>query len=118
MKPYFYPNIDKTSTFELGYIAARSTHSRGSTVDLTLFDMETGREVDMGSPFDLFDEVSHPSYTGITEEQYRMRMLLQKTMMRAGFVPIDCEWWHFTLADEPYPDTYFAFPVAYASVRA
>ena len=118
MKEYFYPNIDKTDTFKLGYIASRSSHSRGSTVDLTLLDMATGREVDMGSPFDLFDEISHPSYTGITDDQYQMRMLLQKTMMRAGFVPIDCEWWHFTLADEPYPDTYFAFPVAYASVRA
>ena len=118
MKEYFYPNIDKTDTFKLGYIASRSSHSRGSTVDLTLLDMATGREVDMGSPFDLFDEKSHPSYTDITDDQYRMRMLLQKTMMRGGFEPIDCEWWHFTLADEPYPDTYFSFPVAYASVRA
>ena len=118
MKEYFYPNIDKTDTFKLGYIASRSSHSRGSTVDLTLLDMATGREVYMGRPFRLFDEKSHPSYTDITDDQYRMRMLLQKTMMRGGFEPIDCEWWHFTLADEPYPDTYFSFPVAYASVRA
>ena len=118
MKPFFYPDLDKAELFQRGYIASKSSHSRGSTVDLTLLDMATGREVDMGSPFDLFDEISHPSYTGITDDQYQMRMLLQKTMMRAGFVPIDCEWWHFTLADEPYPDTYFAFPVAYASVRA
>ena len=118
MKPYFYPNIDKTATFELGYIAARSSHSRGSTVDLTLFDMDAGREVDMGSPFDLFDEVSHPDYTGITEEQHRMRKLLQRVMMRGGFEPYSCEWWHFTLADEPYPDRYFSFPVSVASVRA
>ena len=118
MKQYFYPDIDKTDTFALGYIASRSSHSRGSTVDLTLLDMATGREVDMGSPFDLFGEVSHPSYTGITEEQYEMRMLLQRMMVRAGFEPYPCEWWHFTLNDEPYPDTYFSFPVATASVRA
>ena len=118
MKEYFYPNIDKTDTFTLGYIASRSSHSRGSAVDLTLLDMATGHEVDMGSPFDLIDEVSHPSYTDLPEEQYQMRMLLQRTMMRGGFEPLDCEWWHFTLVDEPYPDTYFAFPVAYSSVRA
>jgi D-alanyl-D-alanine dipeptidase len=118
MKPYFYPDIDKTDTFKLGYIASRSSHSRGSTVDLTLFDMKTGHEVDMGSPFDLFGERSHPSYTGITEEQYDARMLLRRAMTRAGFEPYECEWWHFTLADEPYPDRYFDFPVAVESVRA
>ena len=115
MKQYFYPNTD---TFKLGYIASKSSHSRGSTVDLTLLDMASGREVDMGSTFDLFDEISHPSYRGITEKQYQMRMVLQKAMVRGGFEPIDCEWWHFTLADEPYPDTYFSFPVACSSVRA
>ncbi|MBQ9020494.1 MAG: M15 family metallopeptidase [Eggerthellaceae bacterium] len=120
MKEFFYPNIDKTDTFKLGYIASQSSHSRGSTVDLTLLDMTTGREVDMGSPFDLFDEVSHPGYRGsaITEDQYRMRVLLAQAMDRGGFVPIENEWWHFTLADEPYPDTYFSFPVAMDSIRA
>ena len=118
MKPYFYPDIGKQDAFELGYIAKQSSHSRGSAIDLTLLDMKTGREVDMGGYFDLFDEISHPSYTGITDEQHKMRMMLQKAMKRGGFEPIDCEWWHFTLADEPYPDTYFAFPVAYSSVRA
>ena len=118
MKPYFYPDIDKTDTFKLGYIASRSSHSRGSTVDLTLLEMASGREVDMGSPFDLFGEVSHPDYMGITDEQYRARMLLRNAMVRAGFEPYECEWWHFTLADEPYPDTYFSFPVAVESVRA
>lgn len=118
MKQYFYPEIDKTDTFNLGYIAARSSHSRGSTVDLTLFDMATGREVDMGTPFDYFGEASHPAFKGITDGQYSNRMVLQKAMIRGGFVPYDCEWWHFTLADEPYPDTYFAFPVAVDSVRA
>ncbi|MBQ7595635.1 MAG: M15 family metallopeptidase, partial [Clostridia bacterium] len=105
MKPYFYPDLDKTSLFSQGYIAKQSSHSRGSAVDLTLLDMKSGKELDMGSPFDLFSEVSHPDYKGITEEQYNNRMLLQKVMVRSGFKPIDCEWWHFSLADEPYPDT-------------
>ena len=117
MKPYFYPDLDKTSLFEEGYIASKSGHSRGSTMDLTLLDMETGKEVDMGSPFDLFSEVSHPDYRGITDEQYENRMFLQKIMVRQGFVPIDCEWWHFTLDNEPYPDTYFEFPVSSAYLR-
>ena len=117
MKPFFYPNISKADAFEMGFIAKESSHSRGSTVDLTLLDMSTGKEVDMGSPFDLFDESSHPDYRDITPEQYDNRMLLRNAMMRNGFAPIDCEWWHFTLADEPYPDTYFDFPVAASSLR-
>lgn len=112
MKPYFYPKLMKQELFAKGYIASQSSHSRGSTVDLTLLDMKTGKELDMGSPFDLFDEVSHPDYKGVTEEQYANRMLLQKAMIRNGFEPIDCEWWHFTLKNEPYPDTYFEFPVS------
>ena len=118
MKPYFYPNIEKEDTFEGGYIAKQSSHSRGSAIDLTLLDMKTGKELDMGSPFDLFDEASHPNYRGISDEQYANRMLLQNTMVRNGFEPIDCEWWHFTLADEPYPDTYFDFPVSSQALRA
>ncbi|MBQ5312005.1 MAG: M15 family metallopeptidase [Oscillospiraceae bacterium] len=117
MKQYFYPDLEKQELFAKGYIAKRSSHSRGSTVDLTLLDMKTGREVDMGSPFDLFSEISHPSFRGITEEQYDNRMLLQDTMVRNGFVPLDCEWWHFTLADEPFPDTCFDFPVCTASLK-
>ncbi|MBP5751949.1 MAG: M15 family metallopeptidase, partial [Treponema sp.] len=112
MKPYFYPDLEKQDLFKLGYIAKRSSHSRGSTVDLTLLDMTSGREIDMGSPFDLFSEKSHPDYRGITAEQYDNRMMLQKVMVRNGFEPLDCEWWHFTLKDEPYPDTYFEFPVS------
>ncbi len=112
MKPYFYPELEKTALFAQGYIAKRSSHSRGSTVDLTLLDMKTGKELDMGSPFDLFSPVSHPDYRGVSPEQYANRMLLQSVMVRNGFVPIDCEWWHFTLAHEPYPDTYFEFPVS------
>ena len=111
MKPFFYPDLEKQEVFEKGYIAKQSSHSRGSTVDLTLLDMTTGKELDMGSPFDFFSEISHPDYKGITDEQFENRMFLQDAMKRAGFLPIDCEWWHFTLADEPYPDTYFQFPV-------
>ena len=81
-------------------------------MDLTLLDMSTGKEVDMGGPFDLFSEVSHPDYKGISEEQYANRMILQNVMCRCGFLPYECEWWHFTLADEPYSDTYFEFPVS------
>ena len=112
MKEYFYPDLEKQELFTKGYIASRSTHSRGSTVDLTLFDMKTGKEADMGSPFDLFSEISHPDYKGITDEQYENRMTLRNAMIRNGFEPLDCEWWHFTLKDEPYPDTYFEFPVS------
>ena len=117
MKPFFYPELEKQELFMKGYIASKSSHSRGSTIDLTLLDMASGRELDMGSPFDMFSEVSHPDYTGITEEQYENRMLLRDAMLRNGFEPIDCEWWHFTLAHEPYPDIYFEFPVSSAYLR-
>ena len=112
MKPYFYPELEKQELFIKGYIAKQSSHSRGSAVDLTLLDMKTGKELDMGSPFDLFSEISHPDYRGVTAEQYENRMHLQHLMIRGGFKPIDCEWWHFSLNNEPYPDTYFAFPVS------
>ncbi len=112
MKPYFYPQLEKQELFIKGYIAARSSHSRGSAIDLTLFNMQTGKEVDMGSPFDLFSPVSHPDCKDITQEQYENRMILRSAVIRGGFEPIDCEWWHFMLADEPYPDTYFEFPVS------
>ena len=117
MKPYFYPELEKQELFSKGYIAKQSSHSRGSTVDLTLLDMKTGKELDMGSPFDLFSEVSHPDYKGITEEQFENRMMLQQVMVRNGFKTLDCEWWHFTLEDEPYPDTYFEFPVSSQYLR-
>ena len=117
MKPFFYPDLEKEELFEKGYIASKSSHSRGSTVDLTFLDMTTGKEVDMGSPFDYFSEMSHPDYKGVTEEQYKNRMDLQNLMVKNGFKPIDCEWWHFTLENEPYPDTYFEFPVALNSLK-
>lgn len=112
MKPYFYPDLEKQELFKQGYIASQSSHSRGSAVDLTLLDMRTGKEVDMGSPFDLFSEASHPDSRAVTDEQYENRMFLQSVMTRNGFLPIDCEWWHFSLRDEPYPDIYFEFPVS------
>ena len=125
MKPYFYPHENKDVLFEKGYIAAKSGHSRGSTLDLTLFDMATGKELDMGGTFDYFGIESHPDWCGnpdtrkyegkaeggITEAQFKNRMILRAAMLRHGFKPLDEEWWHFTLKDEPYPDTYFTFPV-------
>ena len=111
MKAYFYPDLDKSVLFEQEYIMEKSGHTRGSTVDLTLFDMAKEWEVDMGGTFDWFGEESHPDYTDITPEQFANRMILREAMLRHGFKPLDSEWWHFTLRDEPYPDTYFTFPV-------
>ena len=111
MKPVFYPDVDKAELFDKGFIARRSGHSRGSTVDLTLLDEKSGKLIDMGGPFDFFGELSHPDYAGVTEEQHRNRMLLRQTMLQHGFKPLSTEWWHFTLRDEPFPDTYFDFPV-------
>ena len=111
MQQYFYPELDKAALFEQGYIAARSGHSRGSTVDLTLIDMATGRDIDMGGGFDYFGELSHPGYGGLTQEQADNRRILRDAMTAHGFRAIDTEWWHFTLKNEPYPDTYFDFPI-------
>ena len=117
MKEYFYPELEKDQLFPQGYIMEHSGHTRGSTVDLTLFDMKTGTEVDMGGPFDYFGELSHPDYRHITDEQYANRMLLRESMLSHGFKPLAEEWWHFTLANEPFPDTYFTFPVNSESVK-
>ena len=117
MKPYFYPELDKAVLFEQGYIDKRSGHSRGSTVDLTLFDMKTEKEVDMGGVFDYFGKRSHPDFKDITKEQMANRMLLHDTMCAHGFKPLPTEWWHFTLSNEPYPNTYFTFPVSEGAVR-
>lgn len=116
-KRYFYPDINKADVFRLGYISSRSAHARGATIDLTLFDMNLEKEVDMGGPFDFFGEVSHPSYRkGLTDEQVAMRMLLRETMVKYGFKPVSSEWWHFTLRNEPYPDQQFDFPVNSESI--
>lgn len=117
MKDYFYPELNKSVLFDQGYIMEHSGHSRGSTVDLTLFDMKTEKEVDMGGTFDYFGKLSHPDYKGITENQYRNRMILQKAMIEGGFEPLSEEWWHFTLKNEPYPETYFAFSVNKDSLK-
>ena len=130
MKPYFYPDLDKSVLFPQDYIAEKSGHTRGSTLDLTLYDMKTEKELDMGGTFDWFGEESHPDFCGnpdtgqytgdnsksptgrsITEEQFRHRMILRQAMLRHGFKAMPSEWWHFTLKDEPFPDTYFTFPV-------
>ena len=131
MKQFFYPMLDKPVLFEQDYVMAKSGHTRGSTVDLTLFDMKTEKEVDMGGTFDWFGVESHPDYCGnaetgeytgvvlegsykgepITEQQFRNRMILRAAMLRHGFKALDSEWWHFTLKNEPYPETYFDFPV-------
>ena len=123
MKPYFYPDVPRDKLFKLGYIAEKSGHTRGSTVDLTLFDMATEKELDMGGTFDWFGRESHPDYGGnpktgkykgnaqITADQFHNRMILREAMLRHGFKAIDEEWWHFTLKNEPFPDTYFTFPV-------
>ena len=112
MKPYFYPDKGKVELFEKGYVAKKSSHSRGSAVDLTIVDMMTGREVDMGCGFDFFGELSDSDrIEGLTAEQIKNRATLSKAMIDNGFKPHPREWWHFTLKDEPYPDTYFDFPI-------
>lgn len=111
-KQFFYPDINKSDVFRLGYISSRSAHARGATIDLTLFDMKSGKEVDMGGVFDYFGAISSPNYKdGLTETQYNNRMLLRNTMKKYGFRPVTSEWWHFRLENEPYPDRYFDFPV-------
>ena len=112
MKEYFYPDCPKSELFRRGYIAHKSGHTRGSTLDLTLFDMKTEREVDMGGTYDFLGETSHYNYShGLTRDQINHRRILREAMMRHGFKPIAVEWWHFTLRNEPYPDHYFTFPI-------
>lgn len=112
-KGEFYPKVRKEDLFRDDYIAARSGHSRGSTVDLTIVPLDdpAARELDMGSGFDLFGPESWPEYRAIPPEQRAHRLLLQSLMKKHGFRPYPKEWWHFTLENEPYPATYFDFPV-------
>lgn len=107
----FYPNIDRAEMFEKGYVAAKSGHSRGSTVDLTLYHSATTELAPMGSDFDLMDPISHHGARGITPVEARNRQYLCSLMEGCGFAQYDYEWWHYTLKDEPYPDTYFDFPI-------
>jgi D-alanyl-D-alanine dipeptidase len=109
-KAEFYPDVDKRTLFQNGYISSRSGHSRGSTIDLTLARAD-GRELDMGTPFDFFSPRSWTAAASIGAEAKADRALLASAMRRHGFRPYDKEWWHFTLAHEPFPDSYFDFPV-------
>jgi D-alanyl-D-alanine dipeptidase len=106
-----YPNIGRVEMFEKGYVAAKSGHSRGSTVDLTLYHLATAELVPMGGDHDLMDLVSHHGATGITQVEARNRQYLCSVMEDCGFRPYEYEWWHYSLKDEPYPDTYFDFPI-------
>lgn len=111
MKADFYPDVDKKDAFKLGYLAHNSGHSRGSTVDLTLVDLKTGQEVDMGSPYDLFSPISAHDTKRISKEQAANRRMLRAAMERHGFQSLNKEWWHYTLKKEPFPDTYFDFDI-------
>ena len=111
MKEQFYPNINKSELFKNEYISSKSGHSRGSTVDLTIVSLKTGHILDLGGGYDLFDKKSSIDYTNITKNQRAIRLMLQRRMVKHGFKPYPKEWWHFTLAKEPYPDKYFDFPI-------
>ena len=108
----FYPNIERAEMITDGYVAPKSGHSRGSAVDLTLFRLETGELAPMGGRHDLMDERSHHGASAVTSVEAANRHTLCSVMEHSGFRRYDCEWWHYSLADEPYPDTYFDFPIA------
>ena len=110
-KAEYYPDVPKSELFARGYIAEMSGHSRGSTVDLTVVRLSDGAELDMGTPFDFFGPESAVDYDDLTDAQRANRRLLADAMLAHGFEPYPEEWWHYTLADEPYPGTYFDFPV-------
>jgi len=110
-KTWYYPDVDKRDLFAEGYIADRSGHTRGSTIDLTIVNGADGRPLDMGTSWDHFGPASWPAYQDLSAQQHANRLLLRSLMLRRGFIPYQQEWWHFTLAGEPYPDTYFDFPV-------
>lgn len=110
-KQQYYPKLDKQNLFKLGFIASKSGHSRGSSIDLTIVDLKTGKELDMGSPFDFFGEISSTYSKKITQKQLKNRLLLRSIMIKHGFRPYSKEWWHFTLNNEPFPKTYFDFPI-------
>lgn len=107
----YYPNVDKCDFYQQQYILHHSGHTRGSTLDLTLLDRKTDLPLNMGSCFDFFGELSHPGNKNVPIEVYENRQYLQNLMQRYGFTGIHTEWWHFTLDNEPFPDTYFDFPV-------
>ena len=113
-KAEFYPDINKNTLIRDAYIASRSSHSRGSTVDLTIISLQSetqDKELDMATGFDFFGPASWPFFPGLTSSQRAHRMLLHTLMKEHGFKPYPEEWWHFTLVNEPFPETYFNFPV-------
>jgi D-alanyl-D-alanine dipeptidase len=110
-KARYYPNLDRAGMVERGYVSAESGHSRGSAVDLALYHLDTGELADMGGDHDLMDPISHHGATEITLVAARNRRHLRAIMEACGFSAYDCEWWHYTLKDEPHPDTYFDFPI-------
>ena len=110
MKKYFYPGIDKAQLIPDGYIAERSAHTRGSALDLTIVSMNSGCDLDMGTPFDFLGEQANHGSVSISTEQTANRKILKDAMEYAGFAPYDQEWWHYIFIKEPYPDTYFDFP--------
>ncbi len=110
-KSQYYPNVNKSELFAKGYIAKKSGHSRGSAVDITLIDIKSGEEVDMGSPWDFFDPISSIHSNQVTNQQLANRKFLANVMSKHGFKPLDEEWWHFSLISEPFPNTYFNFPI-------
>ncbi|MFL6109873.1 MAG: D-Ala-D-Ala dipeptidase VanX [Catenulispora sp.] len=117
-KSRHYPNISRAEMFEKGYVAAKSGHSRGSTVDLTLYHLATGELAAMGGGHDLMDPISHHGAEGITEDEARNREFLRSIMEACGFGSYECEWWHYTLKGEPYPDTYFDFPITERGLKS
>ena len=112
MKQQYYPRVNKADFFELGYLGKKSSHTRGSTVDLTIVNVITGAELDMGTMFDYMDELSHTMNPVIQGHARENRLILRDVMIEAGFEPYPLEWWHFTLRDEPFPETYFNFVVS------
>lgn len=111
MKQQYYPDVDKRNLFRDGYIASKSRHSSGSTIDLTIVDLKTGKELDMGTPYDYFGEASWYLHEDLTQTQKANRALLHNIMSKHGFRHYPKEWWHFTLRGEPYKNQYFDFPV-------
>jgi len=111
MKKEFYPDVPKNELFKRGYIASKSGHTRGSTVDLTIVDIKTDKELNMGSPFDFFGAKSHTYYNNITKKEKENRLFLRQIMIENGFKPYNSEWWHFTFKEEPFPKKYFNFPI-------
>lgn len=110
-KKEFYPDVDKRNLFKLGYIAEKSGHSRGSTIDLTIVNLKDKNELDMGTGFDYFGEPSHHDYSNLSTQQKNNRKLLKDIMEKHGFKSIEEEWWHYTLKNEPFKDQYFDFKV-------